>query len=124
VTTATASTRAYQEQAVLTAPPARLVVMLYDGATRFLAQGAAAMRAGDVERSNERLQRAEAILDELMATLDPDAGEIAASLRDLYLFCRRQLSEVRISRDADAVDAVRSLLVDLRGSWNEIAATA
>lgn len=42
--------------------------MLFDGANRFLLQGAAAMRDGQLERSNERLSRAEAIIDELLSS--------------------------------------------------------
>ena len=87
------STGAYTEAAVLTAPPGRLVVMLYDGAIRFLAQSGAAMRIGDRERSRDRMRRAEAILDELLLTLDMRYGEIPIRLRSIYLFCKRQLIE-------------------------------
>jgi hypothetical protein len=52
---------AYKESSILTAPPERLVVMLYDGAHRFLTQAAAAMRQDDLAHANDRLQRAEAI---------------------------------------------------------------
>lgn len=116
-----AAPQSYQENAVLTATPERLVVMLYDGAGRFLRQSAAAMRAGEIERSNRAMQRGEAIIDELLATLNMDAGELAESLRDLYLFCRRTLNEARVDRDADKIDAVSGLLIDLRSSWAQVA---
>src|SRR3712207_7563775 len=58
-----AAPRAYRDQAVLTAPPEQLVLMLYDGARRFLHQAAVTMRENDLQRSNDRLQRAEAIID-------------------------------------------------------------
>ena len=89
------ATRGYRESSILTAPPEKLVVMLYDGGRRFLIQGAAAMRAGDVESSNERLGRAEAIIDELLATLDLSAGEVAERLQALYVFFKRSLLEAR-----------------------------
>src|SRR4051812_38357583 len=57
--------QAYRDSSVLTAPPERLVVMLYDGAHRFLFQAAHAMRSGDVALMNNRMQRAEAIITEL-----------------------------------------------------------
>jgi flagellar secretion chaperone FliS len=117
------ATAAYKEAGVLTASPAQLVVMLYDGAGRFLRQAAAAMDEGDVARANDRLQRGEAIVQELLDTLDFDqGGEVATNLRDLYLFCLRHLSESRVERSPDKVRQVIRLLHELRGSWAELAA--
>jgi flagellar protein FliS len=112
--------RAYQERSVQTATPEQLLVMLYDGAIRFLAQATVAMSDGDLERANVRLQRAEAILDELLATLDMDAGQVAERLRDLYLFCRRHLNEARVDKDHEKVDAVVGLLEELRDAFAQI----
>ena len=54
---ASAVRQAYTESSIMTAPPERLVVMLYDGAIRFLMQSAEAMRTGARERSRERMRR-------------------------------------------------------------------
>ena len=68
---AAAPTSAYKESSVLTAPPERLVVMLYDGINRFLFQATHGhARAATSPLTNNKLQRAEAIIDELIATLD------------------------------------------------------
>ena len=116
-----AAPKSYQQNAILTAPPGRLVVMLYDGAGRFLRRAAVAMRAGDVGQSNTALQRAEAIINELLVTLDFErGGEIAESLRDLYLFCNRHLGEARIERDAEKVEQVIGLLEELRDAFAQI----
>jgi flagellar secretion chaperone FliS len=115
------ASRGYRENSVLTATPERLVVMLYDGANRFLIQGAAAMRSDSVSACNSRLQRAEAIIDELLSTLDMDQGELAERLQAIYLFCRRTLMEARLERDAKKVDQVAGLLAELRESWASIA---
>jgi flagellar protein FliS len=112
---------AYKESSILTAPPERLVVMLYDGAHRFLAQAAAAMRQGDVAHTNDRLQRAEAIVSELNATLDMSAGEVAERLRAIYIFCRRHLGEARVERNPEKIEAVSRLLGELRESWAQLA---
>src|SRR5436305_14560311 len=90
---ATASHASYRESAILTAPPERLVVMLYDGAHRFLLQAIAAMREGRIADTGERLNRAGAIIDELQCTLDLSAGEVAERLQGIYIFCRRHLGE-------------------------------
>jgi flagellar protein FliS len=113
-------TASYQESAVLTATPEKLVVMLYDGAHRFLVQSATALRDDDVERAGERLGRAEAIIDELLATLDMDAGEIAERLQAIYVFCKTRLIEARIERDPVRVAQVGRLLGDLREAWAHV----
>jgi flagellar protein FliS len=105
----------------MTATPERLVVMLYDGAHRFLTQAAVAMRANDLAQSNDRLQRAEAIISELNVTLDMSAGEIADRLRAIYLFSRRQLTEARLERDPQKIETVSRMLGELRESWAQIA---
>lgn len=112
--------RAYQEHSVLTAPPERLVLMLYDGARRFLMQAAAAKRAGDVATANGRLQRAEAILDELIATLDMSAGEIAENLKAIYLFSKRLLTEARLERGPEKIEQAAGLVAELRDAWAQI----
>ena len=119
------STAAYRESSILTAPPERLVVMLYDGARRFLYQAAIAMREERHAESDARLRRAELIIEELLATLDLEAGgEIAANLQGLYVFFLRHLSEARGERDADKLDWVNAQLGELRESWAKIGAAA
>ena len=118
-----ASPHAYRESAVLTAPPERLVVMLYDGAGRFLLQAATAMREGDVPTAHERLRRAERIVEHLLATLDMSQGEISERLEAIYAFCLQLLGEGRVRQDAGALDTVGGLLRELREAWAEIAAS-
>ena len=117
---ATASPAAYQQQSIMTAPPERLVVMLYDGAIRFFFQAAAALREGARATAFERLDRGEAIVDHLLATLDMSAGQVAERLEGIYVFCKRLLMEARIERDADKVDLVRGYLGELREAWAQI----
>jgi flagellar secretion chaperone FliS len=119
-----AAPKNYQQNAVLTATPGKLVVMLYDGAGRFLRQAAAALREGQLPRSWDALQRAQAIINELLVTLDHErGGEIASSLQGLYLFCNRHLVEARTERDADKIDTVIELLGELRDAWSQIEAS-
>ena len=114
-------TAAYRQQAILTAPPGRLVVMLYDGCLRFLFQSAHAMREGDRQTSLQRMRRAEAIIDELTVTLDHDRGGVIASrLQGIYAFSRRQLLDAWRDGDADKIDEVSGLLSELRDAWAEI----
>ena len=115
------SPRAYRDSAVLTAPPERLVVMLYDGARRFLHQAAAAMREGQIEASHVKLRRAENIIAHLRDTLDLEqGGQIAARLQAIYTFCLRHAMQARFDRDAAKLDQISQLLGALRESWAAI----
>ena len=112
---------AYRESAVLTATPEQLVVMLYDGANRFLTQSAIAMRDGRAGLAGEKLRRAEAIIDELLATLDMSVGEIAQQLQALYVFFKEHLMAARLKQDAGKVDEVAHFMRELRSSWAAVA---
>jgi flagellar protein FliS len=114
--------RAYTESAVLTAPPERLVVMLYDGAIRFLNQSAVAMRAGNQRVFLDRVQRGEAIITELNLTLDMRQGEVAERLRAIYQFCNVHLTAATVEGDPRKIDDVVRLLSELREAWQQIAA--
>ncbi len=112
---------AYRESSVLSAPPEMLVVMLYDGARRFLFQAGVAMRDGQIELSHRKLRRAEDIIRHLLDALDMDQGEISQRLESIYLFCLRYLQQARFDRDADKLDKVSGLLGELREAWAAIA---
>ena len=115
------SRHAYREAAVLTATGEQLMVMLYDGARRFLHQGAVAMAARDIELSHNKLRRAELIVMHLNDTLDLEAGDLAMNLRSVYLFCQQHLLRARLERDPTKVEEVSALLGQLRDAWAEIA---
>ncbi len=111
---------AYTEASVMTASPERLVVMLYDGAIRFLHQSAAALRAGRRDTARERLRRAQAVIDELSRSLDMSQGEVAVGLRAIYSFCSRHLIDSTLHADPAGYEKVAELLSGLRESWAEI----
>ena len=113
---------AYRQQSILTATPGQLVVMLYDGCLRFLNQAAYALREENVLESDARLRRADAIIEELLSTLDLEQGGVIASrLQGIYVFCSSQLREARSSRDPEPIDKVAELLGELRDAWAQVA---
>ena len=115
--------RAYTESSILTAPPERLVVMLYDGAIRFLGQAAVAMRADNSRVFLDRVQRGEAIIKELNLSLYMrEGGEVSERLRAIYQFCDLHLTSATMERDPGKIDDVIKLLSELRDAWQQIAA--
>jgi flagellar secretion chaperone FliS len=119
-----ASPQAYRSSSVMTASPAQLVVMLYDGAGRFLRQAELAAEEGAWRHAFDRLDKAEAIVDELLVTLDTEkGGEIAERLQGIYVFCKRLMIETRLERDVERIRRIASLLAGLRDAWAEVATT-
>jgi flagellar protein FliS len=109
--------RAYRESAVLSAQPEQLVVMLYDGARRFLHQASIAMGDQQLELAHRKLRRAEDILLHLRTTLDMEQGQIAERLQAIYVFCQSYLRQARLDRDPAKIERVNALLGELRDAW-------
>jgi flagellar secretion chaperone FliS len=118
----TSSPEAYLQSAVLSASPGQLVVILYDGARRFLRQAIVAMGDGQVERAHNTLRRAELIIGHLDATLDLEQGELGERLRAIYTFCLEHLNEGRLQQDPSKLEEVSDLLGELREAWAQVAA--
>ncbi len=109
---------AYQATNVNTADQARLIIMLYDGAIRFLKKGRGKIYVGDMEGAHNYLTRGRDIVSELLATLRPEqAGEIGENLKRLYVYAFNRLVEANLKKDAAAVDEVIQILAVLREGW-------
>ncbi len=113
---------AYQENAVATQPRGKIVVMLYDGAVRFLKRSISEMGEGKCPEKGQSINKAVAIIEELNFNLDMKAGgEIAANLRQLYLFMLRRLHQAHFHNDPGAIRQVIGLLEELNAGWKAIA---
>ncbi len=118
--------RAYQAQSVLTASPGQLVLLMYDGALRFMGQARAAFALPErtpqrIERINTALLRAQAVIRELQASLNHEAGgEVATNLERLYDYHLRRLMEANLRKDEAAVAEVEELVRPLRDAWSEM----
>lgn len=80
------------------------------------------MRRGDVEGSNVALQRAQSVIRELMVTLNVEVGgDVAQQLMSLYEFLYYELVHANVHKDVDQLGNVRSMLQELRQTWQEVA---
>ena len=112
---------AYQQTAIGTQSKGRLIVMLYDGAIKFLKLAVRELEAENYAAKGQHISRAQDILNELNAVLDVDAGgEVASNLRRLYLFMNRRLSEANAKRDPQMIREVITLMEELNQSWRAI----
>jgi flagellar protein FliS len=105
--------------------PLELVVMLYDGVTRFLNEAKSAVEARDLVTKRHAISRALAIISELQSSLNfAEGGDIAVKLDGLYTHMNGRLLEANMHIDAAPIDEVLELLVPLRESWSAIGAEA
>lgn len=112
---------AYQETSVATENKGRLIVMLYDGAIKFLKLAIREMDARNYEAKGRYVNKALDIIQELNTVLDMEAGgEIAANLRKLYFFMIRHLSKANAKNDAQMIREVISLMEELNRGWRAI----
>jgi flagellar protein FliS len=113
---------AYHEAAVTTQGKGRLIVLLYDGAIKFMKLAIKELEAGNYEAKGRHITKAQDIINELNAVLDMDAGgEVAANLRKLYCFMNNHLSEANTKCDPQMIREVITMMEELNQSWKTIA---
>ena len=108
----------YRKSAVNGASPLQLVIMLYDGALRFMNLGKVAMLQRNAEDQNANLQRAQKIIVELMACLDMEQGkDISQNLFALYTYLYNELVSANIEDKPESIERCMEILSGLRESW-------
>jgi len=107
----------YRKAQVETADQRQVILMLYDGALRFLGSGMGALRQGDLQAAHKNLLRVQDIVCELMASLDLEAGEVAVSLYRLYEYSYHLLLQANIKKDIEPLYQVEKMLLELREAW-------
>ena len=114
---------AYKENRVTTQTPGRIVVMLYEGAIKFLKQAIAELEEGQFIEKGKSISQAVDIIQELNVTLNMEAGgEIAQNLRRLYAFMNERLFKANIEKNPDMIREVIRLLEELNDGWKAVAA--
>lgn len=110
----------YQNSQVNTASPERLLIMMYDGAIRFVGEASSYLEDGRVGERGIAISKAMAIISELSATLDHEiGGQIAANLAGLYDYMLRELLQANLHDDGERLAIVKEMLADLRLTWLE-----
>jgi flagellar protein FliS len=114
---------AYKQNAITTQSRGRLVVLLYEGAIKFLRQAVKALQAGDMATKGQYISKALAVIGELDCALDMDqGGEIAQHLRSLYQFMYKHLGAANMKHDPQMLEEIISLLEELNEGWKAITA--
>lgn len=108
----------YRQSSVQTSNPAQLVLMLYDGAIRFVKAGVEGIRNSDLQKANDNFGKAQTIMSELMSTLD-HSYDISKNLYALYDYMNVLLIQSNVKKDVEPSVEALGYLVDLRETWLE-----
>lgn len=112
----------YFEHSISTQERCRLIVMLYEGAIKFLRIAKQKLAEEDFALKGVYIGKAQDIIAELNNSLDMEAGlQLASDLRALYNFLYRHLNEANIERDVAKIDDCVRILDELREAWEEVA---
>ncbi len=112
---------AYKNTQINTASREQILLMLYDGAIKFMKQSREAMENNNYEKSHNKNLKAQDIVTELMASLDMDVmGETGDNLYRLYDFTLHSLVQSNVKKDPQFIEQALEVMEDLYSAWDEI----
>lgn len=116
----TQGARAYQQTSVTTTDPARLILMLYDGAIKNLFLVREGIRENNLQKRGEHLSKTIAIITELLSSVQGDEeNEVAAFLRNMYSSMLTELVKVNLDNDPEPVELSIKYLAQMREIWKK-----
>lgn len=109
----------YNNSKILTASPAELTLMLYDGAIKFCNIAIAAVEQKDIEKAHVNIVKTEKIVDHFRLTLDMKYP-VAQDFDRVYEYLQRRLFEANIKKDKEILEEVCTHLRSMRDTWKEV----
>lgn len=110
---------AYANNKVMTASPAELTLMLYDGAIKFCNLAINAVEEKNIEKAHINIVKIEHIVEEFQATLD-HKYPIAKDFDNVYDYLMRRLREANLKKDKEILEEVLTHLRTMRDTWKEV----
>ena len=109
----------YNNNKILTASPAELTLMLYDGAIRFCNIAETAIEVMDVQKAHNNIVKVQRIIDYLRQTLDMKY-KVAEDFERIYVYLSERLVEANLKKDKEIVAEVNGHLHEVRDTWKEV----
>ena len=109
----------YNNSKILTASPAELTLMLYDGAIKFCNIAIMAIEKNDVIKAHTYIVKTENIIEEFQATLN-HKYPVAKDFDNVYKYIYNRLIEANVKKDKDILEEVLVHLRTLRDTWKEV----
>ena len=111
--------RFYQNSSVQTASPAKLTLMLYDGAIKFCNIAKEGLKEKDIEKTSNNIIKAERVIGELRATLDRKY-EVAKEFDLVYDYIYRKLVEANLRKSEESLEEALKYIREMRDTWVEV----
>lgn len=109
----------YNNSKILTASPAELTLMLYEGAIKFCNIAIVAVEHKDIEKAHNNIQKTERIIDYFRQTLDM-SYPVSEDFERVYSYLGRRLIEANIKKDKEILEEVNTHLRSMRDTWKEV----
>lgn len=109
----------YNNNKVLTASPAELTLMLYEGAIKFCNIAIVAIEGKDVVKAHTNIIKVQKIVDYLRQTLDMKY-KVAEDFERIYVYLSRRLVEANTKKDKEILEEVNTHLRSVRDTWKEV----
>lgn len=110
---------AYQDSKILTASPAELTLMLYEGAIKFCNIAITSIEEQDITKAHINIIKAQKIITELRTTLN-FKYPVAKDFDVVYDYVYRRLVESNIKKEKDIIEEVLEHLREMRDTWKEV----
>lgn len=109
----------YNNSKILTASPAELTLMLYEGAIKFCNIAIVAIEKKDIEKANYNIIRVQKIIDEFRTTLDMKYP-VAQDFDRVYIYLQKRLVEANVTKDKEILEEVNMHIRSMRDTWKEV----
>lgn len=110
---------AYANSKIMTATPAELTLMLYEGAIKFCNIAIMGIEEKDIEKTHNNIKKVENIITEFQVTLD-HKYPVADDFDNVYKYLKDRLQEANVKKDKDILEEVLGHLRTMRDTWKEV----
>ena len=111
--------QAYNNSKIMTASPAELTLMLYEGAIKFCNIAEVAIEEKDVEKAHNNIRKVQNIIGYLQSTLDTKYP-VAQDFINIYDYLSKRLLEANVKKDKEILEEVNMHLHSVRDNWKEV----
>lgn len=109
----------YNNSRIMTASPAELTLMLYDGAIKFCNIAIVAVEQKDIEKAHNNIVKTERIIDYFRQTLDMNYA-VAQDFERIYSYLGQRLTQANIKKDKEILEEVNQHLHTMRDTWRQV----
>lgn len=109
----------YNNSKVLTASPAELTLMLYEGAIKFGNIAVAAIEEKNVQKAHTNIVKTQKIIEYLRQTLDMKYP-VAKDFDNIYVYLEERLVQANLKKDKDIMEECLTHLRSVRDTWKEV----